>query len=169
MEILKDIIPPILTNWEEAWLKATYPKLRYFQSHKLIYGWFEFDATYKGERIVDHYLLSIDLTPKLSGLLPIVCEVGGRIKRMAKLLNVPLLDLHTYESGEQCLIRPDKFFERYKYGVPLPQFFSHLTSHFYWLSFVYNHNREPWDGEKHGWDTNEFLEWIQKLQHSSIR
>lgn len=169
MEILKSIIPPILTKWEEAWLRANYPKLRYFPSHKLIYGWFDFDATYNGVRIVDHYLLSIDLTPKIWGQLPIVSEANGRIKKMSKLLNKPLLDLHTYESGEQCLIRPDKFFERYKYGVILPQFFEHLISHFYWLSYVYNYNQEPWEGEKHGWEPNEFLEWIQKQQYSSIR
>lgn len=160
------LISPPLTTWEERWLRREHPFLRYFSSHRLIYGPFKFDATYNGERIIDTYRLSIDLTPKTYGRVPLVFEVGGRIKKAARLLNKPLADLHSNPDGTQCLIRPDAEFERFKYGIPLPQFFELLTSHFYWQSYVEKNGREPWAGEKHGWDPTEFEQWIVKIKNS---
>lgn len=162
MELIKDLLPPLLTEREITWLRNNYPRLHYFPSHKLIYGVFEFDATFKGERIIDRYVLSIDLTPKLYGGLPHVYDDAGRIKQMAKMLNRPLIDLHNYENGGQCLIRPDKFEERYPYGISLPQFFNLLTSHFFWLSYMERFNKEPWEGEKHGWEIDELKSWMQR-------
>lgn len=169
MEVLKTINPTVLTKFEETWLRANHPWLRYFPLHKLIYGPFHFDATYNGVRIIDQYTLSIDLTPKLYGRLPIVYEDARRIKLIAKILNRPLCDLHVNEDESLCLIRPDKFFERYKYGVPLPQFFDHLKSHLYWISHVERYNREPWEGEKHGWDIDEIKKWIQEQKLFSTK
>ena len=164
-----NLIPPPLTLWEEKWLKRTYPSLRYFSTHRLIYGTFKFDATFKGIRIIDTYILSIDLTPRNYKRIPNVYEEGGRIKKVSKLLNKPLIDLHTYPNGLQCLIRPDKELERFKYGFPLPLFFKLLTSHFYWQSYIERFGIEPWPGEKHGWEQNELEQWMKNISNSSIK
>lgn len=102
-------------------------------------------------------------------MLPDVWDEAHRIQRVAKLLNKPLIDLHNYPDGRQCLIRTDKFLERFPCGVPLPQFFDLLKSHFYWEAYVENYNKEPWPGEAHGWDENELQQWMQEQLHSMTK
>lgn len=150
---MRPLLPPILTKWEEAWIREQYPNLRFFPRHKLLIGQFHFDATFNNCRIIDSYYISIDLSPRDYGELPDVYEMGGRIIRASKILRKSLRDLHTYDNGLQCLIRPDKISETYRNNCFIPQFFRHLTSHFYWQSYVLKYGKEPWPGEEHGWPT----------------
>lgn len=141
-----------LTDEDIKWLGEKFPSLSHVRGPNRLVGDFHFSAKYKNlETIDDCYSLIIDLNESDSSGLPRVYEIGARIKKIAKIQNKKLLDLHQYPNNQLCLIHPSKVHSWYKNGVDLRSFMDNLTTHLYWISYVDRYNKEPWPGEKHGY------------------
>lgn len=125
--------------------------MRYVDSHNAFVGTFSFSARYRDlELISDHYKLAILCNEFPNRPLPVVCEIGGRIARMSKILGIDTADLHVNGDGSLCIIRPDKFKLWYPNGFDIKIFERNLTTHLYWLSYRERYSKEPWPGEEHG-------------------
>lgn len=99
--------------------------------------------------ITDDFELLIKL--HFGNTFPSVYETGGKIRRMAKMLNLPMSELHVNYDDTLCLIRPDKIKTYYPNGLNIKDFMRHLESHLYWVSYFYQYGMAPWEAEKHGW------------------
>lgn len=140
----------LLTDKELKWLIKNYPGLTYITSARMIAGRFEIHAQYKDmARITENYDLLIQL--HYGDVFPSVYETGGKIKKMAKMLNLPLSELHVNSNDTLCLIRPDRIKLYYPNGLNIKDFFKNLESHLYWISYFYQYGKAPWEAEKHGW------------------
>lgn len=98
-----------LTDEEIVWLHQYQPHIFYFHKEGKAYGYFALNAQYAGKRIIDKYEIAIDFARLENRAIPLVYEVGGRIRKTACLYNKPLIDLHQYDDNHLCLIRPDIF------------------------------------------------------------
>jgi hypothetical protein len=128
-----------------------HPGLQYIYDKNMFVGVFSFRAQYcEGPVISDHFTIAILCNFPTNSPLPAVCDLDGRIKRMALLLGVPTADLHLNGDDTLCLIRPDKFKIWYPDGFDIRIFEQNLVTHFYWLSFRERYGKEPWKGEEHG-------------------
>lgn len=125
--------------------------MRYVDSHNAFVGTFSFSAQYRdSEFISDHYKLAILCNEFPNSPLPMVCEIGGRIARMSKILDIDTADLHVNGDGSLCIIRPDKFKLWYPNGFDIKIFEWNLATHLYWLSYRERYGQKPWPGEEHG-------------------
>lgn len=141
-----------LTLKDIDWLRVNHPGLQYIPDANIIIGTFSFSAKFQDkETINDEFDIKIDLDSLKHERLPLVYETGCKIKRIAKIHNLPLDNFHQYQNGELCLIRPDKIDKWYKNGFDLKTFFKHLKTYFYWVCYKDRYGKEPWKGEKHGW------------------
>ena len=96
----------LLTDSERNWLISNHPGLTYIPSVRMIVGKFLVNAKYRELTTVsDSYDVLIQLN--FGNTFPTVYETGGKIKRMAKILNQPLSELHVNYDNTLCLIRPD--------------------------------------------------------------
>lgn len=142
---------PYLTTQEQEWLRVNHPKLFYYSDYGHIVGDFEFRATYNNITIKDRYEIDIALF-KRHIVLPTVYVTNNRIERARCKLGRDRADMHIYEDNSICLIRPDKVKDYYpNLIVTIPVFMYHLTTYFYWQSYLETYDSEPWKGEEHGW------------------
>lgn len=140
----------LLTNNELNWLINNHPGLIYIPSARMIVGRFNIHAQYKDlATITDDFDILIKLHE--GNVFPSVYETGGKIKKMGKILNLPMSELHVNSNNTLCLIRPDKIKLHYPKGVNIKDFMKHLESHLYWVSHFYQYGKAPWEAEKHGW------------------
>jgi hypothetical protein len=140
----------LLTDNELNWLIKNYPELTYMPSARIIAGRFVVHAQYKDMTpITEDYEVLIKLHH--GDDFPTVYETRGKIKKMAKILNLPLSELHVNSDDTLCLIRPDKIKLHYPKGLNIKDFLKHLESHLYWVSYFYQYGKAPWEAEKHGW------------------
>ena len=132
-----------VTNKDLEWLKVNQPGLTFNHSTKTLNGVFSFSCQFADKEVItDSYQIEVKFdSPER---LPLVFEMGGRIRKTAKMQEKPLEDLHQYEDNHLCLIRWDKMKDWYKNGFDFKAFIRHLETHFYWLSYVYRYNNEPW-------------------------
>lgn len=139
-----------ITSKDIEWLKVNQPKLTFDHTNKTLSGVFEFSCKFANEEaITDSYQIEVHfLSPEK---LPLVYETGGKIRKIAKMQEKPLEDLHQYQDNHLCLIRWDKMKDWYKNGFDFETFMRHLETHFYWISYVYRYNKEPWPADPHGW------------------
>ena len=143
-----------LTQENLDWLKVNQPGLTFDRSSKTLSGVFKFSCQYENKEVItDSYEVKISF--KSTEPLPMVYETGGKIRRTAMLQGKPLNDLHQYDDNHLCLIRWDKMKDWYKDGFDFETFMGHLETHFYWLSYVYRYNTEPWPADPHGWPNLE--------------
>lgn len=128
------------------------PRLKYDTSVNLISGELGFNLCYdeKGVRITDSYSIQIDLNSVADGIMPVVKETGGRIKKTAERMGKPLADLHISQDGSLCLGIPPKIKERYSSGFNLLRLIHHIQEHLYWVSYVEKYGNEPWKAYAHG-------------------
>lgn len=139
------------------WLKVNQPGLTFNPQTKTVSGIITFSCQYADkETITDSY--QIEILFNSPERLPLVYEVGEKIHKIANMQNKPLNDLHQYEDNHLCLIRWDKMKDWYKNGFDFKTFMYHLETHFYWLSYVYRYNKEPWPADQHGWPNKEMEE-----------
>ncbi len=140
----------LLTDSELNWLIKNHPSLTYMPSARMIAGKLCFTAKYCDlAEITDEFDVLIKL--HYGNTFPTVYETGGKIKRMAKLLNLPMSELHVNYDNTLCLIRPDKMKHHYPQGLNIRDFIRHLETHLYWVSYFYQYGKAPWTAEKHGW------------------
>jgi hypothetical protein len=140
----------LLTDNEFNWLTKHHSGLTYMPSARMIVGRFEMNAQFKDlAPITDNFEILIKLHS--GDTFPSVYETGGKIKKMAKMLNLPLSELHVNSDDTLCLIRPDKIKIYYPKGVNIKDYMTHLESHLYWVSYFYQYGKAPWTAEKHGW------------------
>lgn len=111
-----------ITEEEISWIQANYSKLHFRRSgiREIVEGIFEFTAAYdelnreylinptdiENPKIIaihDQYDLRIT-SPRLNAVLPMVQEVGGRIKKVADERGIPEIDLHIYPNNALCLV-----------------------------------------------------------------
>lgn len=141
---------PYLTIKEQEWLRANHPKLFYYADSGHIIGDFDFRATFSNVTIKDRYEIDIALFER-DFVLPTVYVTNNRIERARHKLGRARADMHIYEDNSICLIRPDKVKDYYPHLiVTLPKFMYHLTTYFYWQSYLEIYGCEPWKGEEHG-------------------
>lgn len=141
----------IVDRTDIEWILKMQPEIRYVDSHNAFVGTLSFSARYRDlELISDHYKLAILCNEFPNSPLPVVCEIGGRIARMSKILGIDTADLHVNGDGSLCIIRPDKFKLWYPNGFDIKIFERNLTTHLYWLSYRERYSKEPWPGEEHG-------------------
>lgn len=149
----KTLVCELMPN-EVTWLRANQPRLIYLPSHGKVYGYFSFCSQFENcEQISDTYEIAIDFNSMEFRGLPKVYEVGGRIRKVAKLYNLPLCDLHQYDDNRLCLIRPDVFinvFEKRPFTIQLLT--TIINSFLYWQSHYERYGCAPWPAEEHGWD-----------------
>lgn len=140
----------LLTDNELNWLTKNHSSLTYMPSARMIVGTFRVNAKYRDlAEITDNYEVIIHLSH--GNAFPIVYEIGGKIKRMSKVLNLPLSEFHVNCNGSLCLIRPDRMKLHYLRGLNIKDFMKHLETHLYWVSYFYQYGKAPWIAEKHGW------------------
>lgn len=140
----------LLTDNEFNWLTKHHPGLTYMPSARMIVGRFDIHAQFKDlSPITDDFEILIKLHS--DNAFPSVYETGGKIKKMAKMLNLPMSELHVNSDDTLCLIRPDKIKIYYPKGINIKDFMRHLESHLYWVSYFYQYGKAPWEAEKHGW------------------
>ncbi len=136
-----------------------------FHSENVIKGELDFSAKYKlsnskhnrfwsivpcssgRDCIQDVYEIEIRLDELRHGR-PKVFEIGGRIKRLAKELNLPIIDLHLFPDDEDCCL-----------GIFLPNSNETLSGfvlrkvypYFVWHAYYSKHRKVPPIGEwSHG-------------------
>ena len=144
----------VLTHNDIEWLKVNQPRLTYNHSSNTLTGVFRFSCQYEDKEVItDTYEVKILFNS--TERLPLVYETGGKIRKTASMQGKPLEDLHQYQDNHLCLIRWDKMKDFYKDGFNFNTFMSHLETHFYWLSYVYRYNKEPWSADPHGWPNIE--------------
>ena len=139
---------------EQLWLKTNQPQLFYLHRERKAYGYFSFNSVYDcGVHICDKYEIAIDFNRMEYRSLPKVYEVGNRIRKVAKLYNKDLIDLHQYPDNRLCLLRPDVFtavFEKRPFTIHI--FCEIINSFIYWPSYFEKFGQGPWAAEEHGWD-----------------
>ena len=142
---------------EIKWISDHYPGLRYDRVNQVLLGDFSFSAKYRDlEQITDRYDIVVYFgRMRAIDIIPDVYEISGKIQKFARLLNKPIIDLHCYSDVRLCMIRPDKKRSWYHNRFDIKTFMEHLTTHFYWVSYVARYGKEPWPGEKHGWDDSK--------------
>lgn len=140
----------LLTDKELYWLSKSHPGLTYMPSARMIAGRLEIHAQFNHLAPITE---DFDILVKFhcGNNFPSVYEIGGKIKKMAKILNLPLFELHVNSDDTLCLIRPDKIKLYYPNGIKIKNFMKHLESHLYWVSYFYQYGKAPWSAEKHGW------------------
>lgn len=111
--------------------------------------------TPSGENLIrDEYLIEIELSDDFPKSVPLVREIGGRIKQIALKHQVTdLRDLHVNEAQRDtlCLCPKPAEKEKYQRGVNVAHFLTHLVIPFlYELSFYDEHRRWPWSEYSHG-------------------
>ena len=140
----------LLTDSEFNWLTKHHPGLTYIPSARMIAGRFKIHAQFNDMApIIDDYEILVKFN--WGNDFPTVYETGGKIKKMAKMLNLPLSELHVNSDETLCLIRPDKIRLHYPRGLNIKDFIKHLESHLYWVSYFFQYGKAPWKAEKHGW------------------
>lgn len=138
-----------LTYHDISWLYTAQPSLTYIQGANILVGTFKFCAQYRHlEIITDSYDLVIKFNT--NSVLPKVYETTGKIARMAKVMDKPLIDFHVNLDGSLCMIREDKVFSLYKRGFDIKLFVKHLMTHLYWVSYYGTYCKAPWIAEEHG-------------------
>lgn len=139
---------------EQDWLKKHQPNLFYFHNERKAYGYFSFSSRYKSyEKVSTYYEIAIDFARLEFNKLPFVYEVGGRIRKTAKLYNLPLIDLHQYDDNHLCLMRPDIMMKTiYNTTFNIEHFCTIIRSHLYWQAYFELYGITPWPGEEHGWN-----------------
>lgn len=144
----------VLTHNDIEWLKVNQPGLTFNCSTNTLTGIFSFSCQYDDKEVItDTY--DVKILFNSTERLPLVYETGGKIRKTAQMQAKPLEDLHQYQDNHLCLIRWDKMKDLYKDGFDFITFMSHLETHFYWLSYVYRYNKEPWPADPHGWPNIE--------------
>lgn len=99
----------------------------YLLHERKAYGYFSFSSEYENlQRITTSYEIAIDFARLEYRCPPHVHEVGGRIRKVAKLANKPLIDLHQYSDNRLCLICPDVFMYLFKTGILTSKIYSKL-------------------------------------------
>lgn len=143
-----------LTEEEYAWIKTEQPRMFYLHPERKAYGYFAISSQFENlQRITTQYEIAIDFARLEYNRLPFVYEVGGRIRKVAKLYNKPLIDLHQYSNNRLCLIRPDVFMYLFHNRPFNIQYLCKIiSSHLYWQAYIEFYGVEPWPGEEHGWD-----------------
>ncbi len=141
-----------LTENEQLWLRSHQPQLFYFHPERKAYGYFSFRSIYQDEPITDKYEIAIDFAHVEYRGLPLVYEVGNRIRKTAKLYGKLLIDLHQYSDNRLCLMRPDVFIGIFAKRAFNIQYLCVIINAFlYWQSYYERYGKEPWPGESHGW------------------
>lgn len=143
-----------LTQDEQSWLKQNQPRLFYLHEERKAYGYFSFSMKHENfKKISATYEIAIDFARLEFDYLPYVYEVGGRIRKTAKLYNLPLIDLHQYSNNRLCLMRPDVLIGVFKKNrLSIELYCKILSSYLYWQAHFERYGITPWPGEEHGWD-----------------
>jgi len=82
---------------------------------------------------------------------PHVEEIGGRLVRRAKELNLNMTDMHVLFSNELCLGSPRVIVAEMNRDASVRNLFkSLLIPYLYYHSYWEEHGNEPWDGLLHG-------------------
>ena len=142
-----------LTIREQEWLKESQPRLFYLHDERKAYGYYTISSSYADfGKITTTYEIAIDFARLEFNILPYVYEVGGRIRKTAKLYNMPLVDLHQYKDNRLCLMRPDVLIQMFRgRNMQIEDLLLILNSHLYWQAYFELYGKEPWPGEEHGW------------------
>ena len=166
---------PIKDN-EVRWLKKNYPDLNLSANCLIIKGQLNLSMVYDeskegyilfpseeqrchGVWIKDRYEIEIDLSSSSNGILPIVKETAGRIKKVAEARGKPLADFHFTVRESACLCFE---FEKQKYlsnGFDLQTFFEKLLVPFFFgQSYMETYGKwPPWGEYAH--NALAYFEW----------
>ncbi len=142
-----------LSKDDQDWLLGRYPGLALSKEKgiQVVSGDFEFSALHDGLEIKDNYKIRIELQGNQVSNLPIVTEIGSRIKSIADERKIPLVDLHTYDDSTACLCLK---FEEAKYfpdGFSFPIFIEKLVVPFFYAQrYFEDFDSWPWDTYSHG-------------------
>lgn len=140
-----------LTDNDKSWLGDNYPELTFDETTNIIKGSLAFSLQYcEGKTISDKYDIEILLNEQDYSLLPVVKEVGGKIQRYATIAHIRQDQLHQYEDGRMCMVRPDKVEQWYVDGFDFKTLMHHIETHLYWVTHTALYGKEPWPGEPHG-------------------
>ncbi len=149
---------------DQTWLAANFPSLKFSMSpdHILVTGLIQFDMLYNekahvsimnpapqeskdGILIHDVYKLEVTIPRGTNEGFPIVKEVGGRIKNLAKRLQIPIADLHAYPDGRLCLCAPQAENKYIKENLSFPKLVQEvIIPYLYSHSFFEKYGRRPW-------------------------
>ncbi len=139
-----------LTKKDIGWIKQKYPKLER-KSDTIWLGELKFNREFKGVSISSSYSLEINFEPKQGSMLPQVKELGNKIDKISKELNLPIIDLHINNDKTICLCIYKKEKEYFANGFSVQVFFEDiLEPYLYWVTYYQQHKMQPWDGYAHG-------------------
>lgn len=125
--------------------------MEYDMEKSVITGLFHINHSYKGVTIKASFQVEIRLVSMQNrNQYPVVINTDSKIKRIAKLKNLPCVDLHVYTDNRLCLGLPERFFDYYPSGFELELFFTHLIEHLYWVAYFERYDKAPWEAEAHG-------------------
>lgn len=159
-----------LTKTEIILLSETYPDLYINQTNKgwVIEGNIKFNGTYNFEiekfiinddsviksefYIQDEYKVRIEKYIASGNLLPSVKEIGGKIKKVAILKDLPLLDMHIYPKTENlCLGTILDIENQFSENISVFDFIDKLLKpYLYEQSFFAKFDYWPWGERSHG-------------------
>ena len=139
----------------QADLRNNYPNLHIFKNQN---GLVEIAGVFplcgEGGQELDRYSVSIILPPSYPEDLPIVYEVGGRIRHIA--------DRHFFKNGSACIFIPD---DRWRCFPPSSEFIDYLKGplHNFFLSQTYYDRTGEWPFGEWSHDSQGILEYYQCL------
>ncbi len=159
-----------LSKEDQDWLAVNYPgiKLKDVDAIPRLSGSIEFDMVYDPQtsqsilnsgtldgtnkyHITDTYKVEVILNAAKNSILPVTQEVGGRIESLAKKLNKPIIDLHTYPDGSLCLCARQAELSYFPEKFELPVFIQELLIPFLYSHTFYERNGvRPWGEHQHG-------------------
>lgn len=139
-----------LTKKEIDWIQQKYPKLER-KSDTVWIGELEFNREFNGISISSSYSLEINFESKPESILPQVKELGGKLDKVSKELNLPIIDLHINNDGTICLCIYKKEKEYFAKDFSAQIFFEDiLEPYLYWVTYYQKHGAQPWEGYAHG-------------------
>lgn len=116
-------------------------------------GKVHFDRTYHGYRIIDDFDSKIDILSDYPESLPLVYEVGGRAKKVAKKWGVEdLRDIHfNPHNGTLCLCVKQEEKAKFPPSATFIDFVEDLViPYFYGLVYFEENGKWPWKEYSHG-------------------
>jgi len=138
----------------EREVQSTYPNLHFYPEKDRVFIRGSFPIIYDG-KILDRYLIEVELLPDYPESIPIVRETGGRIpKTLDHHINIP--------AGDICLFFPD---ERWKIYPPNSTFLDFLNGPVrnYFIGESLVELGQPWPFGQWSHDAEGIIEYYSNL------
>lgn len=145
----------LITEAEKNEVRARFPGLDFQRDGEtvVVTGVLDTSAVYDQGVIEDSFSVRIELTARYPDEIPVVKEIGGRIKEFAKLKGISdTRDLHCYPGDNRiCLCIGAEEKKRFAPDLGLRRFIEELVvPYFYAFSFFEKNGHWPWGDYSHG-------------------